>query len=309
MPPVVFVFLDGVGLGPPDDSNPFWGAPMKATRKLLGGPLVVGAEQDRPGLHLSALDTLLGIEGIPQSATGQTSLFTGINAVQRLGYHLPAFPNGPLREIVQEHSILRRATEKGYRATFANAYSPLYFERVARTNRRMSATTHAVLGANLPFRWMSDLEKSQAVYWDITNEQLAQRYNIDIPTITPEQAGRNLAGISRTYDLVLYESFLTDIVGHKKQMGQALDVLDRLDRFLGRLWDTVSPKTTVIVCSDHGNIENINRGNHTTNPVPLLVKGPEVSAFRNARAITDVAGIVLHVLDREDGAMSNCMAF
>ena len=135
MPPVVFVFLDGVGLGPPDESNPFWGAPMKATRKLLGGPLVAGAEQDRPGLHLSALDALLGIEGIPQSATGQTSLFTGINAVQRLGYHLPAFPNGLLRDIVQEHSILRRATEKGYQATFANAYSPLYFEMVKRANR------------------------------------------------------------------------------------------------------------------------------------------------------------------------------
>ena len=309
MPPVVFVFLDGMGLGPPDDSNPFWKAPMKALRKILGGPLVAGAEQDHPGLHLSALDALLGIEGIPQSATGQTSLFTGINAVQRVGYHLPAFPNDLLREIVQEHSILRRATEKGYQATFANAYSPLYFEMVKRTNRRMSATTHAVLGANLPFRWISDLEKGKAIYWDITNEQLAKRYNIDIPIITPEQAGRNLAGISRTHDLVLYESFLTDVIGHKKQVDQALDILDRLDRFLGSLWDTVSPRTTVVVCSDHGNIENINRGNHTTNPVPLLVKGPEASAFCQARAITDVAGPILHVLERENDDISRFMSF
>ena len=39
----------------------------------------------------------LGIEGLPQSATGQTALFTGINAAQLLGRHLFGFPNQPFR--------------------------------------------------------------------------------------------------------------------------------------------------------------------------------------------------------------------
>jgi bisphosphoglycerate-independent phosphoglycerate mutase (AlkP superfamily) len=37
-------------------------------------------------------------------------------------------------------------------------------------------------------------------------------------------------------------------------------------------------------------------GIHTTNPVPLLVVGPGAGAFREAQAITDVAGGIMAVL-------------
>ena len=80
-------------------------------------------------------------------------------------------------------------------------------------------------------------------------------------------------------------------------MADALNILDRLDRFLGSLWDAVSPQTTVILCSDHGNIEDLTRGVHTTNPVPLLVKGPGAPVFRNARSILDVAEPILRILE------------
>ena len=293
---VVFVFLDGVGLGLSNESNPFWFARTTSICRILGAPLVSGSEQSQPDLSLIALDARLDVQGIPQSATGQVSLFTGINAAKVLGYHLPAFPNGPLKELVRTRSILRRAADLGYQATFANAYSPLYFEMVTQTNRPMSATTHAVLGADLPFRWMSDLEKGQAVYWDITNEHLVDQYGIDIPIIPPEEAGRNLAGLSTTHDLVLYESFLTDMVGHKKNRDQALQIIERLDRFLGSLWDNVSADTTTVICSDHGNIEDLNQGIHTLNSVPLLVKGPGAPAFEQARSITDLVEPILHIL-------------
>jgi len=296
LPRIIFVFLDGVGLGRADESNPFWLAQTEAIHRLLGGPLVAGAEQSRPGLSLLALDTRLGVDGLPQSATGQVSLFTGVNAAQLLGYHLPAFPNGPLKDVIRERSILRRATELGYRATFANAYTPMYFETVSRTNRPMSATTHAVLGANLPFRWLSDLEKGRAVYWDITNEHLVEQYHLDMPIITAEEAGRNLARLADDYDLVLYESFLTDVVGHKKDAAQAVAVVERLDRFLGSLWASVAPDVTVVVSSDHGNIEDLTQSIHTLNPAPLLVVGPGASAFRQARALTDVAERILRVV-------------
>ena len=298
MPPVVFVFLDGVGLAAPHDSNPFSKATMKATTRLLGGPLVVGAEQSHTGLHLAALDAQLGVEGIPQSATGQVSLFTGVNAVQRLGFHLPAYPNAQLQELVREHSILHQATARGYRATFANAYSPLYFEMIKKAKRRMSATTHAVLGAEIPFRWLSDLEKGNAVYWDMTNEYLTEHYDIDIPIISAQQAGNNLARIARSNDLVLYESFLTDRVGHKKRPDEAITVLELLDHFLDGLWTAVAPDITVVISSDHGNIEDLRRSTHTTNPVPLLVTGPGADAFRQAQAITDVARGIIEVLER-----------
>jgi 2,3-bisphosphoglycerate-independent phosphoglycerate mutase len=300
VPRVVFVFLDGVGLGPADDYNPFNKAHLPAIQHVLDTPLIAGAERARPGLLLTALDALLGVDGIPQSATGQAALFTGINVVRQLGYHLPAYPNAILTKLLHDHSILRQATDRGYRATFANAYSPLYFEMVKREKRRMSATTHSVLGANLPFRWLEDLKQGQAVYWDVTNEQLVARFGIDIPIITPEQAGRNLAGLSRNHDLVLYESFLPDLIGHRRQMDEAIKTLELLDRFLGSLWANVTPDTTVVLCSDHGNIEDLSSGCHTTNPVPLLVKGPGAVLFEHARSLIDVATPIVTLLE-EDG--------
>lgn len=297
MPPVVFIFLDGVGLGPADESNPMWLAVMPALHRLIGGPLVAGARKDRPDLVLRNLDPLLGVEGVPQSATGQTALFTGINVVKQLGYHLPAYPNGSLTKTLHEHSILRRAKDEGHRVTFANAYSSLYFKLVKQEKRRMSATTQAVLGAHIPFRWISDLERGEAVYWDITNEQLNERFDLEVPTVSPERAGLNLARISVGHELVLFESFLLDFIGHRKQKGEALEALNRIDRFLGSVWDHVAPETTVLLCSDHGNVEDLRTRRHTVNPVPLLATGPGAHYFRGTEYITDVAGPLLRLLN------------
>ena len=65
------------------------------------------------------IDAALGIEGLPQSATGQTALFTGVNALQLVGMHISAFPTQDLRDTIAEHSFLKRAHEAGYHVTFA----------------------------------------------------------------------------------------------------------------------------------------------------------------------------------------------
>ena len=49
---------------------------------------------------------------------------------------------------------------------------------------------------------------------------------------------------------------------------------------------------TVLITSDHGNIEDDRTRLHTTNPVPVLVIGPARSALSAVRAITDVAPAV-----------------
>ena len=296
-PSVIFVFLDGLGLGPADETNPLWLAPMPNLRRLLGGPLVAGRSVDRPGLLFTALDALLGVRGVPQSATGQTALLTGINAAQLLGYHLAAYPNAQLTQLINEHNILKRATERGFRATFANAYTSQYFELVKERKRRHSATTLSVLAAGLPFRTLADLERGEAVYWDITNFYLAGHLHMPVSIIEPEVAGQRLARLSRSYDLVLYESFLPDAVGHRKDRAKALQVLDLLDRFFAGLLEAVGPTVTVVMSSDHGNLEELSTGVHSTHPVPLLVVGPGAGSFRRARAITDVAGGIMRVLE------------
>ena len=294
---VIFVFLDGLGLGPADDTNPLWLAPMPNLRRLLGGPLVAGQNVDRPGLLFKAVDALLGVQGLPQSATGQTALFTGVNAAQLVGQHLGAYPTGPLIEVINEHNILKRATERGYRATFANAYTPQYFQLVKEGKRRHSATTLSVLAAGLPFRTLADLKRGEAVYWDITNFYLVEHLHMPVPIIEPETAGQRLARLGRSYDLVLYESFLPDAVGHRGNLEKALEILDLLDRFFAGLLEEVEPATTVVMSSDHGNLEEIKLSVHSTNPVPLLVVGPGAESFRRAQAITDVAGGIMRVLE------------
>jgi len=304
-PQVIFVFLDGVGLGPVGDSNPFWLAPMPNLRQLLGGPLVDGPVVQRPGLLLKGLDACLGVKGRPQSATGQTALFTGVNAAQLLGYHLTAYPNRDLTRLINEHNLLKRAAESGYRATFANAYTPTYFRLVEEGKRRHSATTLSVLAAGLPFRLMADLERGQAVYWDITHRFLNEHLKVSIPLIEPELAGQRLARLADEYDLVLYECFLPDLIGHRKDVQEALSLLETLDRFLAGLLDEIGPAVSLVLSSDHGNLEDMSIGLHTTNPVPLLVVGPGASAFRDAQAITDVAEGIMAVLRGEihpDGA-------
>ncbi len=192
---------------------------MPAVRRLTGGPLLAGATSGQGDVLLAELDARLGVPGVPQSATGQTTLFTGINAAAQLGFHLPAYPNAKLTDLLHQGNVLRRAVGAGYRATFANAYSQAYFDRVQREGRRMSATTHSVLGAGIPFRWLSDLERGEAVYWDITGEHVRGAHGVDTPIVTPEEAGANLARISRNNDLVLFECFLPDLIGHRKDFG------------------------------------------------------------------------------------------
>lgn len=296
MAPVVFVFLDGVGLGPADESNPFWTARTPALRGLLGAPLTDGLAVDRPDLLLKGVDACLGVEGLPQSATGQTALFTGVNAPAVVGMHIPAWPTSELRDIIARHSLLKRAVEAGFHATFANAYSEHYWQLVAHKKLYHSASTLTTMAAGLPFRTLDDLRRGEAVYWDITHV-VAQEYKLDVPIIAPEKAGARLARLSQAHDLVMYETFLPDLVGHRRGLSDAVALLDQmLDPFFAGLLDTLAAETTIVVCSDHGNLENIRTKAHTRNPVPLLAAGPGAAVFCNATAITDVAAGILAIL-------------
>jgi hypothetical protein len=71
-------FIDGLGLGDNSDSNPV----KTCFKNSLGGNLLIRRDSPLhfPGGVLISADPLQGVPGIPQSATGQTSLFTGENA-------------------------------------------------------------------------------------------------------------------------------------------------------------------------------------------------------------------------------------
>lgn len=276
---------------------------MPNLQALLGGPLVLdlaqgfgdldpsGAILADQGLTLCALDACLGVPGLPQSATGQTALFTGLNAPALVGDHITAYPTEPLRQLIAEHSVLKQVAEAGGRVLFANAHSERFWQMIRDKKRRLGASTLTALAANAPIPTLSELVEGRAVLWDITHEIASTYLGYELPKVSPQEAGARLALLASEYDLVLYESFLTDLAGHCRIEPEW--VLTRLDAFLGAVLAHCTDETTLVLCSDHGNLEDCTTKTHTANPVPLLAVGPAASCFRHASAITDVAPAIL----------------
>lgn len=304
-PRILFVFLDGVGLAPPGPDNPLSLVPMPHLTDLLGGPLVLDGAAGQinilshENLILRALDACLGVPGLPQSATGQTALFTGVNAAALVGHHITAYPPEALRQVIAEHSLLKQAAEAGARVIFANAHSERFWAMIREGKRPLAASTLTALAAGAPIPSLSDLVEGRAVLWDITHEISSHYMSYDLPLVSAEEAGTRLARLATEYDLVLYETFLPDLAGHRRLEPEW--VLARLDAFLGAVLDHRSPETTVVVSSDHGNMEDTTTRAHTTNPVPLLAVGPAAAYFCDATAITDVAPTILSLLRPDNG--------
>lgn len=313
---VLFVFLDGVGLGPDSEDNPFASERTPQLRSLIERPFIDGPEVAREQVLFRGIDATMGVEGLPQSATGQTALFTGVNAAQAVGMHVSTYPTAPLRAIIADHSIFKRAAEAGRRVTFANPFHAIYWQAVEEGRAKLSATTLAIKAAGLPFRDLADLEKGEAVFWDITHEVARmgrpvrrRRRNHDgasesktpepafsIPTIEPQVAGQRLARLAASHELALYESFLTDLAGHRRLAIDAGQIIATVDSFLGAIVQHRAPHTTLVLSSDHGNLETRSFKGHTRNRVPLLVVGPAVEHFRDVYDITHIGPAILGAL-------------
>lgn len=287
---LLFVFVDGLGLAPPGPSNPL--------SRLAAGPLApLGGERPAgEGFRLLRADACLGVPGVPQSATGGTALFTGVNAPALAGGHLQGLPTRALREIIARHGLLRRARESGTRVDFANAYSPAYFARGA--NRRRSVTTVMTETSGLPLKRLDDLRRGEAVYRDFTNRLLREQ-GFEADVLTPEEAGGRLGELARRRDLLVYEHFQTDHAGHRGTMEDALRVLDELNRFLAAALESLdAERDGFLLSSDHGNIEDMSRSAHTTHPVPVLLWGEAASRWpgNQDHSLCDVTPIVLSLL-------------
>ena len=279
---------------------------MPHVTDLLGGPLVLAGEPDgseggwshsllsHNGLVLRAVDACLGVPGLPQSATGQTALFTGVNAPALVGDHITAFPTRRLRAVIADRSVLKQVREAGGEVLFANAHSEKFWELIRKKERRLGASTLTALAAGVPIPNLQDLAAGRAVLWDFTHEIASRHLGYELAVVSPEEAGARLARLASQHDLVLYESFLTDLAGHRRI--EAEWVLSRLDAFLAAVLAHRTPETTVILSSDHGNLEDATTKAHTTNPVPLLAIGPAARCFEAAMAITDVAPTIVSCL-------------
>ena len=298
---LLFVFLDGVGLGPPGPANPFSTTEDSVFRRLGGGDWTRALPETTSPDHLVRhLDATLGVEGLPQSGTGQASLFTGVNCAERVGRHFGPFPHSATHEVLDHDNLFHRVQALASAPTpaaFANAFPPQFFDA---SSRRWTVTTRCCAGAGVPLRDLDALRAERAVTADLTADAWRDALHLDVSPRAAPQAAQHLFNTHREHLCTLFEYFQTDKAGHGRGDLAPDAVLGRLARFLGRLLDLLDPaRDTLLVTSDHGNVEDTSHTQHTRNPVPLVVHGWAAPYFENARDLTDVTPGIVDALRAE----------
>lgn len=274
---ILMLFLDGVGVGTEDPAvNPFFRANLPSFRALFDGviPSLSTPFHHNGQAAFLPLDPTLGVEGLPQSGTGQTALFTGVNAPLLIGKHFGPYPYSTLRPILREKNLFRQLTAAGKSVYFANAYPQRFFDYFSDKQTRLTVTTLSCSYCNMPLHRVEELREGKAISADITNTAWPRMGYPDIAPIPPAEAGRRLARLSAEYDFVLFEYWRTDKAGHSEKMEEAVEVLEQLDGMLsGILHHLAASDTLLLITSDHGNIEDMSSKVHTRNPVPVFLFG------------------------------------
>jgi 2,3-bisphosphoglycerate-independent phosphoglycerate mutase len=296
---MLFFFLDGVGIGRRDPlRNPFFSMPLPGFGALLGGPMVSIGRPSRRGTRSSVrpIDATLGVEGLPQSGTGQSSILTGENAPRLLGRHFGPFPHSGLRPLLAERNVFRRLEESGRSTKYINAFPRQYAEHAAKHPGRIGAFSFAWRSNGRPLNGPAELIAGAALSADCTSEGWARLGYPDVPVITPSQAASVALDVLSRHDFVLYEYYLTDHAGHGRSHKEASAILATLDEFVGSLARGLDPlRETLVVTSDHGNFEDLSSRQHTTNPVPFIAAGR--AHERLTASVRDLTGIVPAILD------------
>jgi hypothetical protein len=249
---------------------------------------------ETPRATLLALDPCMGVGGLPQSATGQAALLTGRKVPSLLGYHQGPQPDRTVMTYLQNETILSRLQQRQRRVDFLNAFPPQYFTAVTAGRRRAGAIAQAFVRAGIRLKSDADLAAAAALSADFTNHGWREHLGFqDLPLIPPPEAGQRLYTLTRESDFALFEYWLSDRVGHRRNMSAACTLLETFDQVLGSLVDCWDDQDgLILITSDHGNLEDLRTRCHTANPVPALVIGaPELRRWftANLRDLSDVA--------------------
>ncbi len=282
---VALLFIDGVGIGRRDlETNPL------ARAELLMSQFDDGTGTALPhGGDLRALDTTFDVPGRPQSATNQTAMYTGEPAPVLLGKHLLGYPNPFLRELIGRRSIVKRLVEAGRTASFANGYPKVYFDMVD-THRHFkpSASTLAFRAGNVALRTLDD-----GLPHDIDGA-LARARGFDTPPRTIDEAAEHFWKLSA--DFTLFEHFLADQAAHERETQAVERALETFDDFARAVVERRPADAQLLICSDHGNAEDLSTRSHTLAKVALLSFGARLPALTN---LADLGRYVLTQLEVE----------
>lgn len=298
---ILFLFLDGVGLGDDDPAaNPFAVADLPTLHALLAGRRLLRdvPEFDNPatGSRFIPTDASMGVPGPPQSASGQAALLTGLNVPALIGGHWGPKPNQAVAAILQRENVFKTLVARGLSATLINAYPQRYFDSINSGHRMYSAIPMAVTAAGISLMTADDLRAGRAFSADFSGEGWrTQLKYADTPVYTLPDSGARLAGVAQQRAFTFFEHWVTDLVGHRGTVEEGVRVLERFDAMMSGLlahWDHEGG--LVVVTSDHGNLEDMSHSHHTISRVPTFVIGRHRAEF--ADGLTDLTGFTPAIL-------------
>lgn len=291
---VLFIFLDGIGLGETDpETNPFARAKMPNLNQLLDGRSLVKVAAPFHGEHATLLgvDPAVGVSGLPQSATGQAILLTGKNIPAELGYHYGPKPNPAVAAYLKDGTLFSNFAKAGKKTTLLNAYPPRYFDGIDSGKRLYSSIPLAVTNAGIPLFKHEDLFAGRALSADFTGEGWRTMLGfVDSPVMDAHHAGRKLGTLAKEYDFALFEYWASDYAGHKQEMDDAVRLMESFDEVMGGLIE-VWEDGLILVTSDHGNMEDLSTRKHTDADVPALVIGDKSAREEFTRDMIDLTDI------------------
>lgn len=298
---ILFIFLDGVGLGADNpEINPFSRVNMPVLQNLLGGHKLLAASAPFTGEHatLLPLDAGLGVNGLPQSATGQAVLLTGVNVPAEIGEHYGPKPNPAVAKYLLNGNLFSQLTKAGKSSALLNAYPPRYFHGVDSGRRLYSAIPLAVTSAGLSLFNKDDFYAGRALSADFTGAGWTGMLGFpDAPVLNPHEAGKKLSQLAGQYDFSLFEYWASDYAGHKQDMKWAIEQLETFDGVLSGLTETWNnDEGLILVTSDHGNMEDLSTRRHTGAKVPGLLIGSSKARAAFSSGLTDLTGITPRIM-------------
>jgi len=299
---IILLFLDGVGIGTTNpEVNPFFRARLPVLTDLLDGtiPHLRRRSIRTHRANLVPVNATLGVAGLPQSGTGQTAIFTGVNAPRKLGRHFGPFPHSQLLPIIDRENILRKILAMKKRSVFANTFPRQFFEYTNSGTRRLTVTTLATTMTGLPLLTDEHLKRNEGVSADLTRERWPDLGYPDVQPIRAAEAGTHLARLTDSHDFVLFEYWLPDHAGHSREMQFSTSVLEQFDEFLGGIVSSVDlGEVLIVLISDHGNIEDLSTKTHTRNPVPCITVGNRAEHVANRiKNLTHLTPVLLEALN------------
>ena len=239
-------------------------------------------------MQFRPLSATLSQDGLPQSATGQTTLLTGLNGAELMGRHYGPWPGPTLKRVLDEGTLFSEVALTRGRVVLANAFPPGYFRALETGKQKVNVPVYAAQRAGVGLLTQTDYEAGNAVSADLDGQYLGAPQPL-------AEAGARLARLANEAELTFFDFWLSDTAGHRWTFAESVKLIEKLDGFLAGVIPALG-ETTLLLTSDHGNLEDKSTRSHTRNPVPLLATGPHADVFGGATSLLDVAPALRRLL-------------